>query len=261
MAPTANAARSDGQFFPCTDAFAKQVAIASGFVEVVNAKTRDHFSNSNFWDATQTVCADFDQDGNDEMVFSLSSMGGTDPWAFFDIPPSGLAPGATYSFPTIQFDRLYPNHRLELVRWEGNPAIRDIRRLFRPRDAHCCPTGGLFIRVIGTIGGGYEVLSSEVTRPRNRSLESRTCGLLPGDGGYSYVKVRGITCQAGKRVAFKARKRFCSKHHDCLLAEPGPTYRGRVRYHGWTCHVKDGWELLIVRCRKRDMRIFYATGA
>ncbi|HEX5988996.1 MAG TPA: hypothetical protein VFY75_02120 [Solirubrobacterales bacterium] len=38
-------------------------------------------------------------------------------------------------------------------------------------------------------------------------------------------------------------------------------FKGRVRYRGWACHVKDGWELLVVGCKKRDMRFSYRTAA
>jgi hypothetical protein len=143
----AGAATSDGTSFPCTDTFAKQVAIESGFVAAANKVTQNHYDNPRFWEAAQTVCADFDGDGNEEMVTSLASMGGTEPWAFFDVP-NGRAVEATYAFPTISgySGPLYANHTLELVRVEGIPAIRDKRRLFRPRDAHCCPTRGTFIR-------------------------------------------------------------------------------------------------------------------
>jgi hypothetical protein len=156
-------ASSEGHPYPCTDSFAKQVAIESGFAERAGS-VNPNYENPQFWLATQTICADFDQDGNDEMVFTLGAMGGTDPWAFFDVP-GGQSAGSTYSFPTIDEAENYPNHRLELVRVEGIPAIRDTRRLFKPRDAHCCPTGGELIRVIGFREGGYEVLESSIERP------------------------------------------------------------------------------------------------
>jgi hypothetical protein len=93
---------------------------------------------------------------------------------------------------------------------------------------------------------------------------TRTCGLLPGEGAYSYIETRGITCRAGKLIAFRARKRFCSSHNDCLINPPTPItkiYKGQVRYRGWTCRVKDGWELLVVRCRKGDLRFVQKSGA
>ncbi len=93
--------------------------------------------------------------------------------------------------------------------------------------------------------------------------QTKTCGLLPGDGAYSYIETRGITCQAGKRIAQRARERFCSSHNDCLINPPTPItkiYKGSVRYRGWTCRIKDGWELLVVRCRKGDIRFVQNRG-
>lgn len=92
----------------------------------------------------------------------------------------------------------------------------------------------------------------------------RTCGTLPGDGAYSYITTAGIRCAPAKRIAFRARKRFCEPHNDCMIVPPTPIstiFKGRVRYRGWSCHVKDGWELLVVSCRKRDMRFTYRTAA
>jgi len=92
----------------------------------------------------------------------------------------------------------------------------------------------------------------------------RTCGTLPGDGAYSYIKTVGIRCAPAKRIAFRARKRFCKSHNECMIVPPTPIstiFKGRVRYHTWSCHVKDGWELLVVSCRKRDMRFSYRTAA
>jgi hypothetical protein len=100
--------------------------------------------------------------------------------------------------------------------------------------------------------------------PKPDRQETRTCGLLPGDGAYSYIKTRGVSCRAGQRVASRARKKFCSRHNRCLILPPTPittVYKGRVSYRGWICRVKDGWELTAVRCRKRDMRLFQASGA
>lgn len=82
---------------------------------------------------------------------------------------------------------------------------------------------------------------------------TRTCGLLPGDGAYSYVKSRGVKCRTAGKIAFRARRRFCARRHDCLLQGSVATthvYRGRIGYRGWSCRIKVGWELLSVRCAK-----------
>ncbi|HEU4737835.1 MAG TPA: hypothetical protein VFS54_02000 [Solirubrobacterales bacterium] len=107
---------------------------------------------------------------------------------------------------------------------------------------------------------------ADVTRfhPLRSQGIRRTCGTLPGDGAYSYITTVGTRCAPAKRIAFRARKRFCKRHNDCLIVPPTPIstiYKGRVGYHGWACHVKDGWELLVVGCKKRDMRFTYRTAA
>lgn len=92
----------------------------------------------------------------------------------------------------------------------------------------------------------------------------RTCGTLPGDGAYGYITTVGIRCAPAKRIAFRAHRRFCRRHNKCMIVPPTPIsmiFKGRVRYHGWSCHVKDGWELLVIGCRKRDMRFTYRAAA
>lgn len=82
---------------------------------------------------------------------------------------------------------------------------------------------------------------------------SRTCGLLPGDGAYSYIKTRGVKCRHAGKIAFRVQKRFCARRNRCLLQGRVATthiYQGKVRYRGWSCRVKLGWEFLSVRCRK-----------
>jgi len=93
---------------------------------------------------------------------------------------------------------------------------------------------------------------------------SRTCGLLPGEGAYSYIKTRGVTCRTGRRVAFRARRRFCAQHNSCRLGPPFPIskqYRGQVGYRGWSCRVTQGWELSVVSCQSGDRQIFEKSAA
>jgi hypothetical protein len=94
--------------------------------------------------------------------------------------------------------------------------------------------------------------------------QASTCGLLPGDGACSYIETRGITCRGGKRIARRAHAKFCARRNDCLIEPPTPittVYKGRVRYRGWSCRIKDGWELLSVRCRKGEMSFVQGAGA
>lgn len=94
----------------------------------------------------------------------------------------------------------------------------------------------------------------------------RVCGpLLPdGMGAYSYIETWGVRCAPAMRVAFRARKRFCRRHSNCLVDPSVSIYqihKGRTRYRGWSCKVKVGWELVHVHCRKRTMRLIYRSGA
>jgi hypothetical protein len=242
---TATAASSDGQFFPCTDTFAKQVATASGFADLA-AQSNPNYSNSNFWLATQTVCADFDLDGNDEMAFTLGAMGGNDPWAFFDVP-NGRASESVYVFPTISGGR-YPNRGLEFVQVEGIPAIRDTRRLFRHGDAHCCPAGGTSIRVVGFIGGSYGVLESSIERapaPPHRTrltvgmARSAAVEFLGRKYGEQWYGRYGGRLNCNRKTGFSSRKCYVSFGiGDAIwygsvgvsLAGRIPNQRFRIRY-------------------------------
>jgi hypothetical protein len=116
-------------------------------------------------------------------------------------------------------------------------------------------------QVVGSWGARVIRPSAGPAAPR---LVRRTCGLLPGEGAFSYVKTVGIRCRAAKRIAHGARRRFCARHHGCRVPQPPPIgfrYRGKVVHRGWTCRVSEGWEFLLVRCRKGDMRIHQEAAA
>lgn len=92
----------------------------------------------------------------------------------------------------------------------------------------------------------------------------RTCGLLPGEGAYNYIKTQGVECRAGGKIAFRARMKFCNRHNDCLSQGATATtrvYKGRVRYRGWSCRVKVGWEDLYTRCSKGNRWIMKAAAS
>lgn len=86
----------------------------------------------------------------------------------------------------------------------------------------------------------------------------RTCGLLPGDGAYSFVRTTGIKCQTAIRIALRAQRRFCSFRNDCAFGFPPKVnriYRGAVAYNGWQCTVRKGYELSEAACGK-DGKVF-----
>ena len=91
-----------------------------------------------------------------------------------------------------------------------------------------------------------------------------TCGLLPGQGGYGYVRVANMSCRHGKKVTRKSMKKFCKAHNDCYIdweKNIEKVYRGSVRRNGWKCKVANGWEYYRVKCRKKDMRVISRGGA
>lgn len=103
------------------------------------------------------------------------------------------------------------------------------------------------------------------TAPTQAAAPGRTCGLLPGQGAYSYTQVRGITCRRGTKIAFRAHRKFCNHHNECVIdptTMPITTlYKGKVRYGAWTCRVMDGWELLSVFCHSGAKRVLHRSGA
>ena len=49
---------------------------------------------------------------------------------------------------------------------------------------------------------------------------AQTCGLLPGDGAFNYVKVWNVGCAKANKVARKAFKRFCDPVEKCFGGNP-----------------------------------------
>lgn len=92
----------------------------------------------------------------------------------------------------------------------------------------------------------------------------RTCGILPGEGFYSYTTTVGIRCKPAEKIAFRAVRKFCALHHDCrygIHTSPLLVRKGRVAVHGWRCHLRQGYEFSDVRCHRRQMLIHHQSGA
>ena len=90
----------------------------------------------------------------------------------------------------------------------------------------------------------------------------RTCGLLPGDGAYGFVRAKNATCRRAWKVTRKANREFCRRNNDCYIdwqTNIGYVYRGTIRWNGWRCKVTNGWELYRVKCR-RGKRIVIGRG-
>lgn len=90
----------------------------------------------------------------------------------------------------------------------------------------------------------------------------RTCGILPGDGYYSYVKVKGIDCESAEAIALAAQETFCSSRDMCRLPnDSAPALEGVIDFDGWSCKITDGWELSEVSCVQGDQALLRASGA
>lgn len=92
----------------------------------------------------------------------------------------------------------------------------------------------------------------------------RTCGTLPGDGYFGFVRAQNTTCQRAYKVTRKASRKFCSQNNDCTIdqqSDLSQLYRGTVRWNGWRCKVMNGWEIYRVKCRKGERVVLARGGA
>ena len=185
------------------------------------------------------------------MAFPLGAMGGTDPWAIYEVP-SGDSSKATYSFPTLAQRGRYPNRGLKLIHLDGVPLIREKRRLFRPKDAHCCPRAGAKFRLIGFENGRYTVIDTYTRRPDLPDLTTwQRCGSkrgrfvvghYPGGGWYGLtgaVHVTALRVRCGKAKHFGHRLFFGQSCVYCD-AEDNYHYGDRFRFKGFRCVVYRG---------------------
>ena len=92
----------------------------------------------------------------------------------------------------------------------------------------------------------------------------RTCGLLPGDGGFGFVRAKNTTCQRAWKVTRKATQKFCRQNNACFIdweTNIEQVYRGTVKWNGWRCKVTYGWELIRAKCRKSQRMVIWRAGA
>ena len=91
--------------------------------------------------------------------------------------------------------------------------------------------------------------------------EKRTCGTMPGDGAYSFVKTENVSCRIARKVSNRAGRKFCNQPDNCDEA-PGAGYdKGRVRAKGWRCRMKVGYEFFRAECKRRDQRFIAESAA
>jgi hypothetical protein len=98
------------------------------------------------------------------------------------------------------------------------------------------------------------------TIPNERG-KAQTCGVLPGDGAYSYVKVWNVGCAKAKKVAGKVSDQFCGPRFQKCDTEVGEFIRGHEDYRKWDCGLKTGWEFHRVRCEAPHKRFVQESAA
>jgi hypothetical protein len=92
----------------------------------------------------------------------------------------------------------------------------------------------------------------------------RTCGLLPGDGAFGFVRAKDTTCRRAWKVTRKATRKFCRQNNDCLIdweTNIEQIYRGTLKWNGWRCKVTYGWELIRTKCRKGKRIVIWRAAA
>jgi hypothetical protein len=111
------------------------------------------------------------------------------------------------------------------------------------------------IALLGVFDAGSSVAAP--AHPR-----AQTCGLLPGEGAYNYVRVWNVGCAKANKVAKKAFQRFCDPRSKCFKGDPiADPVRGHARVHAWRCNLKFAWEFSRIRCEAPHKRFVQASGA
>lgn len=111
------------------------------------------------------------------------------------------------------------------------------------------------IALLGLINASASVAAPLVPR-------AQTCGLLPGEGAYSYVRVWNVGCAKANKVAKKALARFCDPLEKCFGGAPTASpVKGHAHVHAWRCKLKFAWEFSRIRCEAPHKRFVQASGA
>jgi hypothetical protein len=93
------------------------------------------------------------------------------------------------------------------------------------------------------------------------STKVDVCGIPPGDGAYSYVKVWNMGCAKAKKVASRVAEDFCGPRFERCNPDVGEFVRGHERYRGWKCGLKIGYEFFRVRCERSGKRFVQESAA
>jgi hypothetical protein len=94
------------------------------------------------------------------------------------------------------------------------------------------------------------------------AANKRLCGIPPGDGAYSYIKTRNVSCRVAQKVRRKAGRKFCGKRFQRCSNQPGAGYKkGRVKAKGWRCKMRVGWEFFRADCKRGGKRFVAETAS
>lgn len=82
----------------------------------------------------------------------------------------------------------------------------------------------------------------------------QVCGTLPGEGYYSYIKARNVSCKIAKKVTRRAADEFCANASNCDAPPTGPVDEGKVTAKGWKCEMKVGYEFFQAKCERGNQK-------
>ena len=102
-----------------------------------------------------------------------------------------------------------------------------------------------------------------VSTPKADAMHGkRVCGVLPGEGAYSFIKAKNVDCRTARKVSRQAGRRFCGHHYrECDAAPLDPPDKGRVTAKGWNCKMKVGYEFYRAKCRRGDQKFVSESAA
>ena len=110
--------------------------------------------------------------------------------------------------------------------------------------------------VVTALGLGAGPLHADTAAP----AKAQVCGIPPGEGAYSYIKVWNITCDRAHTVANKVAEQFCEESGQCSPAE-GELNRGKENFRGWSCRLTVAYEFFRVRCERPGKRFVRESAA
>ena len=87
------------------------------------------------------------------------------------------------------------------------------------------------------------------------------CGVRPGEGAYSFVKVWNMSCDRANVVYNKVFEDFCDPPESCSSDPDGGYTRGHEDYRGWECDITYAYEFFRMKCKRGDHKFVHEGGA